>query len=92
MKKILNKCPLCGGKLKYSALMQYSCVHTIKSNGELSKKVKKEDIGPMECGFISCSNSECNFTTNCDLECEEHKNIEIWLDGDKYFYNDNDFD
>lgn len=87
MAKLLNKCPLCGNKLEYSALMQYAYVYTIKNNGELSQKGKKEDIGTMECGFISCTNEKCDFTTDTDLGCEKHKNIQIWQEGNKYFYD-----
>lgn len=88
MAKILNKCPLCGSKLEYSALMQYANVYTIKNNGELSKKSKKEDVGSMECGYICCSNEKCNFHTNVYLECEEHKDIEIWQKDNRFFYDD----
>lgn len=88
MTKLLNKCPLCGSKLEYSALMQYAYVHTIKNDGELSKRAKKVDAGTMECGFISCQNTGCDFLTNVDLECEKHKNIKIWQKGNKYFYDD----
>lgn len=42
MEKILNKCPVCGYPLEYHALMQYSDVNKIKSNGELTKnRVRK---------------------------------------------------
>lgn len=86
--KILNKCPVCGGKLEYSHLNQYANVYSIKSNGELSKRKRKEDIGSMDCGFISCT--DCDFVTNCDLECESHKNIEILQINDKYYYDYDD--
>ena len=88
MKKILNKCPRCGGKLEYSALMQYSNNFYIKRNGELAKKCRKEDIGTMECGYISCTC--CDFVTNCEFECEDNKNIKIWQEGNKFYYDDAD--
>lgn len=84
MAKLLNRCPICGDKLEYSALMQYSDVYTIKRNGELSAKSKKSDAGSMECGFISCVS--CDFVTDCDLDCTSHKNIKIWMENGKYFY------
>lgn len=88
MKKILNKCPICGGKLEYSNLMQYSDVYGIKKNGELTiKRIRKEDIGPMECGFIACTNEDCNFATDCDLDSANHLNIKVWQEGNKYYYS-----
>ena len=32
---ILNKCPICGSKLQYHAYYQYSCIYSIKRNGEV---------------------------------------------------------
>ena len=37
MTKILNKCPICGGRLEYSILMQFTKDFQIKSNGKLAK-------------------------------------------------------
>lgn len=88
MSKLLNKCPICGNKLTYSALMQYSLNFQIKRNGQLSAKEKKGDEGSMECGFISCTNSDCNFVTDCDLECINHPNITIYQFEHKYYYED----
>lgn len=88
MEKILHKCPICGGKLIYSALYQYALNYGIKSNGTLTKSRKKEDIGPMECGFIYCANEDCDFTTDCDLDSTEYTNIKIFQRGDTYFYEE----
>lgn len=87
MEKVLNKCPICSHPLEYSALMQYSDVYKIKSNGELTKnKVRKDDAGSMECGYISCTN--CDFITDCDLECDNYPNIKIYQKGNKLFFDD----
>lgn len=88
MERLLNKCPVCGSALEYSALMQYAYVYQLNRDGSFSKRYKKQDIGSMECGFISCKNENCDFATNCDLECETHKNIRIWQEYDKFFYAD----
>lgn len=88
MGAILNKCPICGSRLTYSALMQYSLDYQIKRNGELAKKCKKQDIGSMECGYIFCENPDCDFKTDCDLDSENHKCINIWQEGDKFYYED----
>lgn len=67
--RILNKCPLCGSELEYVDLFQYSNVYRILKNGKISKKRKfKREDGPMECGFINCSN--CYFHTDCDLDTD----------------------
>lgn len=92
MEKLLNKCPICGEKLIYSALMQYSLNFQLKRNGELSSKGKKRDEGSMECGYIYCTNSNCNFITDCDLDCENHPNIKIYQSGNKYYYKNKDED
>ena len=36
---------------------------------------RNESACPMECGFIACSNADCDFHTNCDLEVEEEQEI-----------------
>ena len=53
MDELLNCCPKCGSTLEFSNLMQYSDVYKITRSGKLSKKrIRKEDCGPMECGYI----------------------------------------
>ena len=47
MAKILNKCPICGGRLEYSALMQFTKDYQIKLNGRLSKNSKNSDVSPI---------------------------------------------
>jgi len=42
----------------------------------------------MECGFISCTNEECDFHTDCDLDVEDYKGIHIYQDKDKFMYED----
>lgn len=81
--KILNKCPICGGKLEYNVLCQYSNIYGIKRNGDLTERIKrKEDAGSMECGFISCPNRD--FLTDCELHVIEPRNSKI-----KIFQDDN---
>lgn len=89
MSRILNKCPICGGKLEYNMLCQYTDVFGIKRNGELTKKRKKtEDNGPMECGFISCINGD--FITDCDLSVTVPQNskITIFQQSGCYYYEE----
>lgn len=75
--KILNKCPLCGSELEFVELNQYSNVYRILNNGRMSKTRKyKRDEGSMDCGFITCSNDNCNFHTDCDLDTETTGNYE----------------
>lgn len=67
--KILNKCPICGEELEFVELYQYSNVYRILKSGKISKKRKfRREEGPIECGFISCTN--CNFHTDCDLDTD----------------------
>ena len=85
MEKILNKCPVCGSELEYNSLYQFSKVYKILKNGKLSSRPKRnEDTCPMECGFISCANPDCNFHTNCDLEVDENREYRIYQSGDVY--------
>lgn len=51
MDKILNKCPICGARLEYSVLMQFSKDYQIKLNGRLSKNSKNSDVSPIESWF-----------------------------------------
>ena len=87
--KILNKCPVCGGRLEYNLLYQYTKIFGIKKNGELTKKkLRQEDNGPLECGFISCENAD--FITDCDLNIAEPKNIgiRVFQNRDKLCYEE----
>lgn len=84
MKKIMNKCPYCNGKLEYRALHQYDIVFSITSKGNLSKRKRKEDVGPVDCGFICCT--ECDFRTNADYENENDKNLCISEEKGKFYY------
>lgn len=89
MIKILNKCPICGGKLEYNMLCQYTNVFGIKRNGDLTEKRKrKEDNGPMECGFISCVNGD--FATDCDLTVTVPQNsrIVVFQQSGCYYYKE----
>lgn len=84
MAKILNKCPICGGRLQYHHIMQFTEDYKIKLDGTLSKQFKKSDSCSMECGFISCT--FCDFHTNCDLEVKENHNIKIYQEHGVYMY------
>lgn len=87
MEKILNKCPICGAELEYSALQQYSNIYKVLKDGTLSKKrIRKEDNGSMECGYLSCTNDDCSFTTDCDLNVMDNSNIKIYQKGGKLLY------
>lgn len=87
--KVLNKCPLCGSKLEYSMLYQYERVYGITRRGTLKSKQKcKRDVGSMECGFVACTNEDCDFRTNCDLEVEDYNNINVFQDGEVFMYTE----
>ena len=86
MKKVLNKCPICNSKIQYSRMMSFSMDSIIKRNGEPSVKEKKGEVGPLECGFISCTNEDCNFATDCDLHSINHNNIRIGQEYGKFYY------
>lgn len=86
MANILSKCPICGSRLQYHRIMQFTEDYQIKLDGTLSKQYKKGNSCPMECGFISCSS--CDFHTNCDLQVEENYNIRIYQEHDVYMYED----
>lgn len=87
MANILNQCPICGSRLEFAALHQYSNIYNITKDGKLSaRRIRKTDDGPMECGYISCSNEECNFNTDCDLEIQIKTNIRIFQRGSVFMY------
>lgn len=60
----LTRCPICGSRLTYNELMQYTISHLVLNNGKISKVYKKDDNGPMEANYISCEG--CSFKTDCD--------------------------
>lgn len=83
--KVLNKCPLCGAELEYNQLIQFSDVFKVLKNGTLAKNRKyRREEGSMDCGFLSCT--KCDFYTDCDLNCEDNKEIHIWQDGSAFMY------
>lgn len=85
--KILNKCPLCGEPIEYNSLNQYTNVYSILKNGKMSNvRKRKEDSGSMECGFISCTNENCDFQTDCDLDTLEHREINVFQDNEIFKY------
>lgn len=86
MDELLNCCPKCGSTLEFSNLMQYSDVYKITRSGKLSKKrIRKEDCGHMECGYISCTN--CDFATDAELDYRgKDEEIRIYQKEDKYYY------
>ena len=86
MKKLLNKCPVCGCRLVYSAYIQYTLDSKIKRNGEISKSTSKSGSNSMECGYLSCENADCDFVTNTNFVCSDHKDIRIDFDGTKFYY------
>ena len=88
MMRLLNKCPFCESTIEYSALMQYSNVYKVLQNGLLSKKrIRKDDIGSMECGYYSCTNPDCDFTTDCELQVISHNGIELEFWDGKIYYS-----
>lgn len=86
MDKLLNCCPKCGGTLEFSDLMQYSNVYKVTKRGGLSaKRIRKEDNGPMECGFFSCT--DCDFVTDAEMNYRgKDEEIRIYQKEDKYYY------
>lgn len=89
--KILNECPLCGKQLEYNDLNQYSNVYAILGNGKLSKtRKRKEDNGSMECGFISCTNKNCGFVTDCDLDVFDERDIQVFQTNGVFKYTIHD--
>ena len=88
MKNILNKCPICGSKLQYCRHMSFTLNSMVKRNGELSVKETKSPFGSLESGFIACINEDCDFITDDDLRCANHRNIKIILEDNKFYYEE----
>lgn len=91
--KILNKCPICGSKLEYTELCQYEKVYCITKKGKITSRHKyKADVGSMECGYIICTNEECDFYTDCDLNVEGYKNINVFQLGELFMYTETELE
>ncbi len=87
MAKILNCCPVCGGKIEYISLWQYDYIYKINKNGTVGRYMRRECVGPMEAGFFQCENED--FVTNCDFEVvtPNDLDIKVWSsDNGKFYY------
>lgn len=85
--QLLNKCPICGGKLYEDNLYQYSRLYEIGKSGKVLSKYKKGDEGSMECSSIRCENED--FYTDYEMNIIEPKAFEgtIIFKTDKYYLN-----
>ena len=87
-KHILNKCPICGGRLYLDVLYQYSKVYPVARTGTPAySKVKKRDNGPMECSAIYCENED--FRTDYEgykVTEPAGSGIKITVENDKFYY------
>jgi hypothetical protein len=87
MSQILNKCPICGGKLQFSNLMQFTRDYTIKKNGRLSAKSTRSDDCPMDAAFVACTS--CDFVTNCDGEYKDYeRRIQVYSQDGVMMYDE----
>ncbi len=88
MEKVLTSCPLCGSDLNYNELMQATDIYPITKRGKVSaRRMKRRFEGSMGTGFINCSNENCKFVTDCDLEVEKNiVDIDIWQQNGKFMY------
>lgn len=89
--KLLNKCPVCGGRLREVAYYMFTREYLIKLNGEVSLadcEKSKDTPSDYPCS-IRCT--ECSFITGTDLEVIEPKDLDLYIvkkeDG-KYYYDD----
>ena len=86
MEKILNKCPICGAGLEYIELYQYNMVYKVLKNGKISsRRIRKEDVGPMECAQLLCTNENCDFATDFELRSDV---VKIGIQGDVFVYEE----
>ena len=83
--QLLNKCPICGGKLHEDNLYQYSRLYEIGKSGKVLSKYKKVDAGPMNRICIVCENED--FCTNYEWNIIEPKDFEgtIYFKNGKYY-------
>lgn len=88
MKKILNKCPVCGSKLIFDELCQYSILHYMTAYGKPSKSIRRRKNGSLGANLIYCDNMDCDFCTDADYECEKYPKIKIWEENNKFWVDD----
>lgn len=70
-------CPLCGSPIEVSWLYQYSRNYRFNKTGELSKRCKIKDCGPMEVAIASCIR-----TDTCTATWEDG---DFDIDSNRYF-------
>lgn len=80
----LTKCPICGSPLVYSTLYQVSHDYKITRSGKLSKRYKRSEDMPLDCGAIFCTNNLCDFQTNFELKVEGYPEYKIRSDGEDF--------
>ena len=87
---LLNKCPVCGGKLYTDRLMQYGIIHQIgKSGKETHSSYKKSNDGPLDCMAIYCENHD--FGTDYDLIIEKPqqlKDMKVFQKNEKFYIDE----
>ena len=83
MKKLDFVCPICGGRLTVCWFETGSTDYIVSKNGKQYKNpIRKAstNLDPIDARLICCENvynQTCDFSTNCDLEFEDHPKYEL---------------
>ena len=83
--QLLNKCPICGGKLYEDNLYQYSRIYEIGKSGKTLSKYKKGGDCPMECAQLYCENKDFITDFEFNVEIPDEFDGRIIRENGKYY-------
>ena len=83
MAKIFNKCPICGGRLEYSALMQFTKDYQIQIDKKYLQKIVDEKLKSIELDIQAIRNKAIDdVMEKCEIQsrviCDAEQQIEYY--------------